>query len=76
MDSFRDKHDGYKWGMRLIFWWSIFAVIFMSLAWIIAYKKYNRGDKDEQDLIEDDITQNMEEVMKFEIRRRMAQASI
>lgn len=62
--------------MRLIFWWSIFACIFMGLAWIIAYNKYKSGSKDEQDLIEDDMGQNMGDLMKLEILRRMAQNGV
>jgi hypothetical protein len=62
--------------MRLIFWWVIFAVIFLTLAWIIAYNKYKSGDKEEQDLIEDEMNQNMGDLMKLEIMRRMAQSSV
>ena len=59
--------------MRLIFWWAIFAVIFMGLAWIVAYNKFKSGNKDEQDLIEDEMNQNMGDLLKLEIMRRMAQ---
>jgi hypothetical protein len=59
--------------MRLIFWWSIFACIFMSLAWIVAYKKYKDGNQEEQDLVDDEMNQDMADLMKLEIRRRMAQ---
>jgi hypothetical protein len=75
IDSFDNKHLGYIWGMRLIFWWSIFASIFMSLALIFAYNKYKTGNKEEQDLMEDEMNQNMEELMKIEIMRRMAQSA-
>ena len=62
--------------MRLIFWWVIFAVIFLSSAWIIAYKKFKSGqDKEEQDLIEEEMNQNMGDLMKLEIMRRMAQSN-
>jgi hypothetical protein len=59
--------------MRLIFWWAIFAVIFMGFAWIVAYNKYKSGNKEEQDLIEDEMNQNMGDLLKLEIMRRMAQ---
>ena len=58
--------------MRLIFWWAIFGVIFMGSAWIFAYRKYKTGNKDEIDLMEDEMNQNMNDLMKIEIRRRMA----
>ena len=59
--------------MRLIFWWAIFAVIFMGLAWIVAYNKFKKGYTEEQDLIEDEMNQNMGDLVKLEIMRRMAQ---
>lgn len=58
--------------MRLIFWWAIFAVIFMSFAWIFAYRKYKSANKEDQDLIDDEMNQNIGELMKLEIMRRMA----
>ena len=61
--------------MRVIFWWAIFAVIFMGLAWIFAYNKFKHGDKEEQDLIQEEMNQYMTDLMKIEIRRRMAQIS-
>jgi len=62
--------------MRVIFWWSIFAVIFMSGAWIFAYKKYKSGAKDEEDLIEEEMNQNMGDLIKLEIMRRLAQNTV
>jgi hypothetical protein len=59
--------------MRLIFWWSIFAVIFLSFAWFFAYRRYKVGNKDEKDLMEDEMNQNLDDLMKLEIMRRMAQ---
>jgi MFS family permease len=60
IDQFKDKNQGYKWGMRLILWWSIFAVIFIGLALIFAYRKYKiaKLEKDETDLV-DPMNQNM-----------------
>ena len=60
MDRFQDKSEGYKWGMRFIFWWSIFAAIFIGLALIFSYRKYknSKTDKDETDLV-DTMNQNM-----------------
>ena len=62
--------------MRLIFWWAIFASIFMGCAWIVAYKKYMRGNKDEHDLMEDEMNVNMGDLIKLEIMRRMAQNTV
>jgi len=61
MDSFPDKKIGYKWGIRIIFWWSIFAVLFMSFAWIYAYRKFKVADKndDKNNLVGDDMNQSM-----------------
>ena len=68
MDQFPDKFTGYKWGMRLIFWWSIFAVIFLGSAFIIAYNKYKnvKSEKDEHNLFEN-MSQNMVDlvIIKF-----------
>jgi hypothetical protein len=62
--------------MRLIFWWAIFASVFMGLAWIFAYKKYKTGNKEEQELMEDEMNQNMGDLIKLEIMRRMAQNTV
>lgn len=65
IDSFQDKNQGYKWGMRIILWWSIFAVIFVGLALIFAYRKYRyeKSEKDENDLV-DTLNQNMVDLVK------------
>jgi hypothetical protein len=73
MDGFVDRKEGYKWGMRLIFWWSIFSAIFMGGAWIVAYNKYKSGVKDDDELMEDEMNQDMGDLIKLEINRRMAQ---
>lgn len=63
--------------MRLIFWWSIFASIFMSLAWMIAIKKYKAKKTDENNLVSDsEMDQNFDNLMMVEINRRMAQNKI
>lgn len=58
--------------MRLILWWAIFGVIFIGSAWIFAYRKYKNRNKDEIDLIQDEMNQNINDLMKLEIMRRMA----
>lgn len=63
--------------MRVIFWWSIFASIFMSLAWIIAIRKFKKNSNEENNLVLDtDMDVNIEDLMKLEINRRMAQNKV
>ena len=63
--------------MRVIFWWSIFASIFMSLAWWIAIRKYKEKKSDENNLVpESEMDQNFDDLMMVEINRRMAQNKI
>ena len=49
--------------MRIIFWWSIFASIFMSLAWMIAIKKYKEKQTDENNLVPDSEMENFDDLM-------------
>lgn len=74
MDSFENKREGYKWGMRVIFWWSIFAAIFMAFALIVSYKRNKNPNnfKDDASLMEDELGQNMGDLIQLEIMRRMA----
>lgn len=74
MDKFENKIEGYKWGMRLIFWWSIFAAIFMAFALIVAINRYkkNKDSKDDASLVDDELGQNMGDLIQLEIMRRMA----
>lgn len=48
--------------MRVIFWWSIFAILFFSIAWLIAYNKMNKS-ADDSDIMEDEMGQDMEEIV-------------
>lgn len=67
----------FKIRMRVIFWWSIFASIFMSLAWIIAIRKYKKNSNEENNLVlETEMDANIEDLMKLEINRRMAQNKV
>lgn len=59
--------------MRIIFSWTIFACIFMSMAWCIACKKYGKKSKGENNLVVDNETDiNNEITLKLEINRRLA----
>ena len=76
MDTFENKYDGYKWGMRITLWWSFFAAAFGGLALLTAYyrkiKADENKDKDDISLVEDDMGLNMGDLIQLEIRRRMA----
>ena len=75
MDGFENKFDGYKWGMRLIFWWSIFDAIFMAVALFSAMAKRSNEniEKDDVSFLDDEMGQDMGNLIQLEIRRRMAQ---
>lgn len=74
MDAFDNKMEGYKWGMRVIFWWSIFAAIFMGFALLTAIRrnKKNQDNRDDISLVDDEMGQNMGDLIQLEIMRRMA----
>jgi len=49
----------------------------MSLAWIIALRKYNKNSGEAKNLVLDtDVELNIDDLMKLEINRRMAQNKI
>ena len=49
----------------------------MSLAWIIALRKYKKNSVEENNLVLDtDMDRNIEVLMKLEINRRMAQNKV
>jgi len=60
MDIFPDKKIGYKWGIKVIFWWCIFAVLFMVFAWLYALRKFNTNESSEdKNFVADDMNQSM-----------------
>jgi MFS family permease len=78
MDCFEEKRMGFIWGMRVVYWWVIFAVVYFLASFIIAYKKYEKykdDENDEKDLVEDDdeMEKELREFMQLEIKRRLAQ---
>ena len=78
MDCFEEKRMGFIWGMRVVYWWVIFAVVYFMASFIIAYKKYEKykdDENDEKDLVEDDdgMEKELREFMQLEIKRRLAQ---
>ena len=69
---------GFIWGMRVVYWWVIFAVVYFMASFIIAYKKYEKykdDENDEKDLVEEDdeMEKELREFMQLEIKRRLAQ---
>ena len=80
MDRFIDKRQGFIWGMRVVFWWVIFSLIFFILSYIIAIHKYekqkkNPEDSEESSMVEESMKENMSNFMKLEINRRLAQGT-
>ena len=72
MDCFDDKRLGFIWGMRVVLWWVVFALISLGSALIIEYKK--RGKLVETERSEG-MNEDMEYFVRLEIRRRMALSS-
>ena len=80
MDRFIDKKQGFIWGMRVVFWWVIFSLIFFISSYIIAIHKYekqkkNPEDSEESSMVEESMKENMSNFMKLEINRRLAQGN-
>ena len=80
MDRFTDKRQGFIWGMRVVFWWVIFSLIFFGISYIITLNKYekqkkNPDESEESSMIDDTMKENMSTFMKLEINRRLAQGN-
>ena len=80
MDRFVDKRQGFIWGMRVVFWWVIFSLLFFILSYIIALHKYenqknNPEDSEESSMVDESMKENMSNFMKLEINRRLAQGN-
>ena len=80
MDKFNDKRLGFIWGMRIVFWWVIFSLLFFILSYFIAYRNYKSNDKnnegEESNFVdESSMKENMSTFMKLEINRRLAQGA-
>ena len=78
MDEFNDKRQGFIWGMRVVFWWVIFSLLFFIISYFIANLKYekqkkNPDESEESSMIDDNsMKENMSNFMKLEINRRLA----
>ena len=80
MDEFNDKRQGFIWGMRVVFWWVIFSLLFFIISYFIANLKYEKQKKnpeesEESSMIDDSMKENMSNFMKLEINRRLAQGN-
>ena len=78
MDIFDDEKLGFIWGMRIIFFWVSFALIFIWGSYLVSYRNYKRnpnGDTEGSSMIEDSMKENLSNFMKLEINRRLAQGS-
>ena len=80
MDRFDDEKRGFIWGMRVVFWWVIIALMCFVISYLISYENYKNnklaGDSDKFSMIEDNsMRDNISNFMKLEINRRLAQGS-
>ena len=79
MDRFDDEKQGFIWGMRVVFWWVIIALMFFIISYFVSYANYkknkNSGESDRSSMIEDSMKDNFSNFMKLEINRRLAQGS-
>ena len=80
MDRFIDKRQGFIWGMRVVFWWVIFSLLFFIISYFIANDKYekqkrNPEESEDSSMIDDSMKENMSNFMKLEINRRLAQGN-
>ena len=79
MDRFEDEKEGFIWGMRLVFFWVIFALFFIWASYIVSYRKSKRNNyeiTEGSSMIEDSsMKENLSNFMKLEINRRLAQGS-
>ena len=79
MDRFENEKIGFIWGMRVVFFWVIFALFFLTVSYYVSYRNYKRnvyGETEGSSMIEDNsMKENLSNFMKLEINRRLAQGS-
>ena len=80
MDRFEDEKLGFIWGMRVVFFWVIFALFFVVSSYFVSYRNFKRnvyGETEGSSMIEDNsMKENLSYFMKLEINRRLAQSSL
>ena len=78
MERFYDKRQGFIWGMRIVFWWVIFSLLFFIISYFVALNNYNKQRRlneasEDSSMIDDNsMKENMSNFMKLEINRRLA----
>ena len=76
MDRFEDEKLGFIWGMRVIFFWVIVALLFIWASYIVSYRNYKKnmnGETEGSSMLENEsMKENLSNFMKIEIKRRMA----
>ena len=78
MERFYDKRQGFIWGMRIVFWWVIFSLLFFIISYFVASNNYNKQKRlyepsEDSSMIDDNsMKENMSNFMKLEINRRLA----
>ena len=78
MDLFEDEKQGFIWGMRLVFFWVIIALVFIFASYLVSYYNYKKNNNEEQEdsnILEDSMEDSLSNFMKLEINRRLAQGS-
>ncbi len=78
MDLFEDEKQGFIWGMRLVFFWVIIALVFIFASYLVSYYNYKKNNNEEQEdsnILEDSMEYSFSNFMKLEINRRLAQGS-
>ncbi len=80
MDSFINKRNGFVWGMRVVFWWVIISLIMFLISYYVAYSQLKKDGKElpteNSIMVEDEeLAEDWSEMMKLEIRRRLAQTA-
>ena len=79
MDFFDDKREGFIWGIRVVFWWVIFAMISLVSAWLMEYRKKKEriqlGEDKSESESEIGMEADIEDFVRLEIRRRMVLSS-
>ena len=77
MDRFKDEKVGFIWGMRVIFFWVSFALLFIWTSYIVSRrKKYKNGETEGSSMLEENsMKEDLSNFMKLEINRRLAQGS-
>ena len=80
MDRFDDEKRGFIWGMRVVFWWVIVALIFFISSYFISKENYKKNklteESDRSSMIEQNsMRDNISNFMRLEINRRLAQGN-